>query len=61
MSKKLTPEEKEKQRILKAEEKKEDKKALAAFKDLVKRAREKDALVELILPEGGNHIIPRNI
>jgi hypothetical protein len=52
MSKKLTPEEKEKQKILKAEEKKEDKKAFAAFKDLVKRAREKDALVELILPEG---------
>jgi len=52
MSKKLTPEEKEKQRILKAEEKKEHKKALAAFKDLIKRAREKDALVELTLPEG---------
>jgi hypothetical protein len=52
MSKKLTPEEKEKQRILKVEEKKEDKKALAAFKDLIKRAREKDALIEVILPEG---------
>jgi hypothetical protein len=52
MSKKLTPEEKEKQRLLKAEEKKEDKRSFAAFKDLVKRAREKDALVELILPEG---------
>ena len=52
MSKKLTQEEKEKQRILKAEGKKEDKRAFAAFKDLVKRAREKDALVELILPKG---------
>jgi hypothetical protein len=52
MAKKLTEEEKEKQKKLKADEKKEDKKALAAFKDLVKRAREKDALVELILPEG---------
>ena len=52
MSKKLTPEEKEKQKILKAEEKKEDKKALAAFKDLIKRVREKDALIELVLPEG---------
>ena len=52
MSKKLTPVEKEKQKILKAEEKKEPKKALAAFKDLVKRAREKDALIEVILPEG---------
>lgn len=52
MDKKLTPEEKERQKILKAEEKKEDKKAFAAFKDLVKRARERDALVELILPEG---------
>jgi hypothetical protein len=52
MSKKLTQEEKEKQKVLRAEEKREDKKALAAFKDLVKRAREKDALVELILPEG---------
>ena len=52
MSKKLTPEEKEKQKILKAEEKKEDKKSLAAFRDLVKRAKEKDALIEVILPEG---------
>jgi hypothetical protein len=52
MSKKLTPDEKEKQKILKAEEKKEDKKVLAAFRDLVKRAREKDALIEVILPEG---------
>ena len=52
MAKKLTQEEKEKQKLLRAEEKREDKKALAAFKDLVKRAREKDALVELILPEG---------
>jgi hypothetical protein len=52
MSKKLTQEEKEKQKILKAEEKKEDKKALAAFRDLVKRARERDALIELVLPEG---------
>ncbi len=49
---KLTQEEKEKQKQLKAEQKKEDKKALAAFKDLVRRAREKDALIELILPEG---------
>jgi len=52
MSKKLTPEEKEKQKLLKSEEKKENKKAFAAFKDLVKRAREKDALIELTLPEG---------
>jgi hypothetical protein len=52
MSKKLTPEEKEKTRKEKAAQKIEDKKAYAAFKDLVKRAREKDALIELILPEG---------
>ena len=52
MTKKLTQEEKESQKKLRAEEKKEEKKALAAFRDLVKRAREKDALVELILPEG---------
>lgn len=52
MSKKLTQEEKESQKRLRAETKKEEKKALAAFRDLVKRAREKDALVELILPEG---------
>jgi hypothetical protein len=49
---KLTPEEKEKQKKLKAEEKKEERKAIASFNDLVKRAREKNALVELILPEG---------
>jgi hypothetical protein len=50
--KKLTPEEKEKQKRLKIEEKKEDKKAFASFRDLVIRAREKGALIELILPEG---------
>ena len=49
---KLTPEEREKQKKLKAEEKKEERKAISAFNDLVKRAMEKDALVELILPEG---------
>lgn len=32
--------------------KSEDRRALSSFKDLVKRAREKNALVELILPEG---------
>jgi hypothetical protein len=52
MSKKLTQEERESQKRLRAEAKKEEKKALAAFRDLVKRAREKDALIELILPEG---------
>lgn len=49
---KLTQEEKEKQKKLKAEEKKEERKAISSFNDLVKRAREKNALVELILPEG---------
>jgi hypothetical protein len=50
--KKLTQGEKDRQKKIKAEDKKEDKKALAAFKDLVRRARERDALIELILPEG---------
>ena len=54
MSKKLTQEERESQKRLRAEAKKEEKKALAAFRDLVRRAVEKDALVELILPEGEN-------
>ena len=49
---KMIQAEKESAKKNKAEEKKEDKKAFAAFKDLVKRAREKDALIELILPEG---------
>ena len=49
---KMTQAEKEAAKKKKSEEKKEDKKAFAAFKDLVKRAREKDALIELILPEG---------
>ena len=52
MAKKLSTEEKDKIKKEKAAQKIEDKKAFAAFKDLVKRAREKDALVELILPEG---------
>ena len=52
MAKKLTQEEKEKIKVQKAIQKGEDKKAYAAFKDLVKRAREKGALIELILPEG---------
>jgi hypothetical protein len=49
---KMTQAEKEAAKKKKSEEKREDKKAFAAFKDLVKRAREKDALIELILPEG---------
>jgi len=49
---KMTQAEKEAAKKKKSEEKKEDKKAFVAFKDLVKRAREKDALIELILPEG---------
>ena len=51
----MTQEEKEIQKKIKAEEKKEEKKALVSFKGLVKRAREKDALIELILPEGENY------
>lgn len=52
LAKKLTGEEKEMLKKQKEELKREDKKAYAAFKDLVKRAREKDALIELILPDG---------
>ena len=49
---KQTEEDKERIKKEKKEQKLEDKKAFASFKDLVKRAREKGALVELILPEG---------
>lgn len=50
--KKLTREEKESLKKKNKEQMREDKKDYAAFKDLVKRARKKDALIELILPDG---------
>jgi hypothetical protein len=49
---KMSQEEKEAAKKKRADEKKEDKKAFTSFKDLVRRAKEKGALVELILPEG---------
>jgi len=48
MGKALTPEEKEKIK----EEKKQEKKALKSFYELIRRAHSKGALVDVTLPEG---------
>lgn len=48
MGKLLSPEEKEKAK----EEKKQEKKALRSFYELIRRAHSKGALLEVTLPEG---------